>query len=175
MMAKIQSTAIITWSNITRYCIHHFSNWDEISIRVLTQKKTPHICYGWSLVRILEKIDRVITAQHCTCKNKEKRLTFCHVLFYMILHICFLCPEYPRFLAQSWQTWPVMWENDTLQWHHMSIMVSQVINKSTWFNSLIRQTDRWKDTQTDAGNDNTQRVKIVTQNWPMFDQGWGLL
>ena len=31
---QLQSSAIITQSNITWYCIHHFSVWDRLSIRV---------------------------------------------------------------------------------------------------------------------------------------------
>ena len=52
-------------SNITRYCIHHFSDCSRIYIRVLTHIRHPIARpLGWSFVMILEKIDHVISTPH---------------------------------------------------------------------------------------------------------------
>ena len=40
---KIQLGAVITWSNIVRYYIHNYTNWDRISIRCWITKDTPYL------------------------------------------------------------------------------------------------------------------------------------
>ena len=57
----IQLSAAITQSNRTLYCIQYCNDWDIISSEVeLTKDTSPR--YGVFLVRIREKIDRVIAA-----------------------------------------------------------------------------------------------------------------
>ena len=65
---RYRSSAIITWSNTTWYCIQYSSYW-AVNRNLCTQQ-TPHTSpsrasYGVSLVRNLENIDNVITAPHC--------------------------------------------------------------------------------------------------------------
>ena len=60
------------WSNITRYCIHHFSDWGRIYIRILTPKRhpLPRLCgrdIGCLLWGFWRKIYDIITAPHCIC------------------------------------------------------------------------------------------------------------
>ena len=73
----IQSNAIITWSNIVRYCIYNYRDWGGISNRCSIHKRHPiprPNVYVWGfrapyirdlMVNICEKINRVITAPHC--------------------------------------------------------------------------------------------------------------
>ena len=67
-MDCIQSNVIITRCNIS---LHSSKKWQQQNInQILNSQKTPHssplwASYGVSLVRILEKIDSVITALHC--------------------------------------------------------------------------------------------------------------
>ena len=66
----IQYSAVITRCDIKWYCRQQWLM-QNISLYLFSQK-TPHISplwasYGVSIVRILEKIDRVITAPHCIC------------------------------------------------------------------------------------------------------------
>ena len=66
-----QSSAFITWSNTTWYCIHHFSDCMRQNIlQSFDPQKTQHsspysVSYGVSFMRILEKIDCIITAPNC--------------------------------------------------------------------------------------------------------------
>ena len=65
----IQSSAIITWSNLSPYYIRHSNNSGRKWI-ISESQQTSHISpsrasYGVSIVRILKKIDRIITAPHC--------------------------------------------------------------------------------------------------------------
>ena len=61
----IQLSAVIKRSNIARHYINDCKNWCWIH-----KKNTPYLAltgsYGISSVNICEKIDRVITAPHCT-------------------------------------------------------------------------------------------------------------
>ena len=57
---NIQSSAVITQSNITWYCTHHCRNWGRISVQRLSPQKTSHSSpwranYGMSFVNILQK------------------------------------------------------------------------------------------------------------------------
>ena len=66
----LQSSAIITRSNITRYGTQHNSDWSRTYTKSHHSQKTPHISpsrvsYGVSIVRIWEKIDHIIMALHC--------------------------------------------------------------------------------------------------------------
>ena len=66
----IQSSAVITRSNLVRYCINYCRNWGENINEMLDPRKTSrtspwHASYGMSFVDIFEKIDRVVTAPHC--------------------------------------------------------------------------------------------------------------
>ena len=68
---QIQLSAVIMQSNIPWYCTHHCRNSGRLSIRGWIHKKTLHTLpwrasYGVSFMSILEIIDRVITAPHCT-------------------------------------------------------------------------------------------------------------
>ena len=68
-VCKMQWNAVITWSNITWFCKHHCTDWGRIN-RIFKPQKTLHISpyharYEVSFLKILEKIDRVITAPHC--------------------------------------------------------------------------------------------------------------
>ena len=73
---QIQSSAVITRSYLLRYHIRHCDNNGRYYIyiyvmnQILDSQQTPHISpsqasYGVSIVRILEKIDSVITAPRC--------------------------------------------------------------------------------------------------------------
>ena len=69
ILCLIQSSAIITRSNITWYCTRHCKTWGRIWIRGWVHK-TSHALpyrssYGMSFVNILQRIDRVIMALHC--------------------------------------------------------------------------------------------------------------
>ena len=63
----IQSSAVITPSNLSRYCILHCDNSDRKWIRYQNHNRPwpSQASYGVSIVRILDKIDRIITAPHC--------------------------------------------------------------------------------------------------------------
>ena len=66
----IQSSAVITWSNVVRYFINNYRNWGRISIRCWIYKRhhipRPHgRVMGHLLWIFFEKIDCVITASHC--------------------------------------------------------------------------------------------------------------
>ena len=76
----IKSSAIITQSNIVRYCINDSRNWGRISIRCWIHKRHLIPCPNGRamgvFVDICEKIDRVITALHCityllTCRHDQ--------------------------------------------------------------------------------------------------------
>ena len=69
--SEIQSSAVITRSYLLPYYIPHFDKWQKKN-EILKPQQTPHISpsrasYGVSIVRIWEKIDRVITATYCMC------------------------------------------------------------------------------------------------------------
>ena len=59
---NIQLFAVIMWSNITYYCIRHC--WDTCisNIRFCTYNRHPTPSFGVSIVRIFNKIDRIIWA-----------------------------------------------------------------------------------------------------------------
>ena len=70
ILNKLQSSAVLTRSNITWYCIHHCNDWSRIQIRIWIPKihPIPHPnkgAKGVSFVRILEKICHVLMAPHC--------------------------------------------------------------------------------------------------------------
>ena len=66
---KLQSSAVITRSNITCHCIHHCRK-RVYQLKSETTKDTPYLALTgelWvSFVNIVDKFDRVITAPHCT-------------------------------------------------------------------------------------------------------------
>ena len=64
---KMQSSVVITRSNMVTCCINNYRNWDRISIRWWNHKRRAR--YGVSFVNICEKIDRVITAPRCIFKQ----------------------------------------------------------------------------------------------------------
>ena len=66
----IQSSAIIMWSNLSRYYIWHCNDTN----RFRTHNRAS---YGVLIMRILKKIDRIITAPHCTpiLTNPQSRCT----------------------------------------------------------------------------------------------------
>ena len=69
----IQSSAVITRSNIARNSMNTYKDWSRIPIRWWIHKRHPiprpsGRAMGCLLWNIGEKIDRVITALHCTFK-----------------------------------------------------------------------------------------------------------
>ena len=72
---RIQSSAVITRSNIVRYCINDYRKWGRMSIRCWI-----HQCLLWILAR---KFYRVITKPHCMQyipKNKHVFGMLCIVI-----------------------------------------------------------------------------------------------
>ena len=72
MHHQVQSNAVITRSRLSCYYIQHCGDngRHKIHCQTLDSQKTPHssawrASYGVSFVKILKKIDRVITAPHC--------------------------------------------------------------------------------------------------------------
>ena len=68
LKSEIQSSAIIAWSNLSGYHIWHCNNSGRMWVRFWNHNS--HISpmrawYGSSIVRILEKTDRVIMALRC--------------------------------------------------------------------------------------------------------------
>ena len=69
LTTEVQSSAVITRSNIVRYYINNYRNWDRISIRCWIHKRHPIVrpngrameCLLWIFVK---EYDRVITAPH---------------------------------------------------------------------------------------------------------------
>ena len=68
----VQSSAIITQSTMTWFCIWYVSDWGKICTRAYIHKRHLYLpaSYGVSSVRIWVKIDRVITALHCVTALK---------------------------------------------------------------------------------------------------------
>ena len=90
----IRSGTIITWSNIIWYCIYHWNARGRIQIRVWIHKNTPHsspyrASHGVYFVRILQKIDRVITASHCNCLHDLSNwaISVLKFLYYHVLTV----------------------------------------------------------------------------------------
>ena len=73
LVDNIQSSAFITRSNFVRYFINKYRNWCRISIRCWIHKRhtipRPNGLAMGSFLNFCEKIDRVITAPHCTLVN----------------------------------------------------------------------------------------------------------
>ena len=87
----IQLSAIITRSNITRYCIHHSSDVDIIMNQRLNLQSLTGKLWCVFFVRILEKNDRVITAPHCNtvhCQHREAQNTPGNI--HSVPHCCVL-------------------------------------------------------------------------------------
>ena len=67
LWSHIQSSAVIPRSKIVRYHINNYMNWGRISIRSWIHKRHPIPRPLWGVFcDFCEKIDRVITALHCT-------------------------------------------------------------------------------------------------------------
>ena len=74
LSTMIQSCAIIMFSNITWYCIYHYSDWGRMQHGIWIHKRhpMPHPDrQAMSFVRILEKIDHIISAPHCISRNSS--------------------------------------------------------------------------------------------------------
>ena len=74
MGIPIQCGAVITQSNLSLYYIRHHDDSNRKSIRFQTHNRHPitrpyGVSYGVSIMRILKKIDRIITTTHCTWKD----------------------------------------------------------------------------------------------------------
>ena len=88
----LQSSAVITWSNKTWYCIHRCWKWGRISIWTLKRHPIPrpNVTYGVSFVNMVKKFDRVISALHCTIQCSCNTFSF-------LQHTCNRHP-----IAQPW-------------------------------------------------------------------------
>ena len=67
---KLQSSAVITWCNLLRYYPRHWRQQQNLN-QTSNSQQTPYTSpsqarYGVFIIRISKKIDRVITAPHCT-------------------------------------------------------------------------------------------------------------
>ena len=59
-----QSSAVIRWFKILKYCVNKYRNWCRLSVKAWTDRSKRTSC-GVSFVNICGKIDRVITAPRC--------------------------------------------------------------------------------------------------------------
>ena len=84
----IQSSAVIARSNWSQYYIQHCDNKRQKRDQISVSQQTPHTSpsrasYGVSIVRILEKNDRVRTAPHCICFQNDKRDHISYINWYV--------------------------------------------------------------------------------------------
>ena len=84
----IQSSAVIALPNLSRYYIRHCNNKRQKGYQISESQQTPHnspsrASYGVSIVRILEKNDRVRTAPHCICFQNDKRDHISYINWYV--------------------------------------------------------------------------------------------
>ena len=109
MARKIQSSAVITRSNLSRYHIRQKIN------QILESQQTSDISpsrasYGMSVVGIWEKIDRVITAPRCKWINTASYEGY--IAKQRITHICMqIADVHPSILSSHWKI------NHPLPWH----------------------------------------------------------
>ena len=69
-MCKQIRDAIVTWFNITWYCIHHCGDWDRLWIRIWIRKRRPKLLV--SCVRISEEVDSVITSLYANYVDNKQ-------------------------------------------------------------------------------------------------------
>ena len=101
---NVQLSAVITRSDLSQYYIRHSDNWQKVN-QILESQHTPHISpsrasYGVSVVRILEKIDCVMTAPRCTLTSlisleisiiSQQNIRISQVLFAFCISCCVSC------------------------------------------------------------------------------------
>ena len=92
---QIQSSAVITRTNIEIYHTNNYRNWGRISMKFWIHRGLPYLALPGELrvyfVTICEKIDRVITAQYCITTTQHTLCDFYAIYCYYSkpqLHIC---------------------------------------------------------------------------------------
>ena len=90
---NIQSSAVITWSNIVRYYTNNYRNWGRISITCWIHKRHPTPRpYGRAMGCYLWEKWPVIMAPHCTYMQQ---MLFLHWIY---IHIEFTYTNIPEIL-----------------------------------------------------------------------------
>ena len=101
--SKIESSAVITLSNIVRYCINNYRNRDRISISCWIHKihpiPRPNGRYGVSFVDFCQKIDRVITAPHCIWPYSKRIPTCIYRLLLLQWNLSITTTSVMKFIA----------------------------------------------------------------------------
>ena len=127
---QVQSSAGITRSNITWYWIQFCSNWIRRWIKIWIHKR--RASYGVSLVSIVYKAGRLITAPHWNCPGNHdvfagKQFQHCRPFVKKFpsqwasnAELLFLWCEPEQDVEKTIQL-PVVWNTMVLKWHHCNV------------------------------------------------------
>ena len=141
---------------------------DQIS----ESQKSPHISpswasYGVSIVRICEKIDRVITAPHCTYLNLNLvSVTACWAASHVLPHLWVssrhsLSPAIPK-IAEDYHLFATPWESSSQKLNTLGISVLTHWLRDTLWTCYLLSTWKWISTEqyrASTGMWNPRRVE----------------